>query len=108
MNQLHNQQIFESKMMLQEVGWSETSVNDHHHRHRAPTAPPGGTSAVLHHYSPIRAPRVNGLSFLKTMELLGLFPSKTFEHRLQSCITFLTNPPSNIGYYSNSSTLFAG
>lgn len=29
-------------------------------------------------HSPISAPRMNGVSFLKTMELLGLFPSKTW------------------------------
>lgn len=33
------------------------------------------------HYSPTRAPSTNGLSFLKTMELLGLFPSKTFQRK---------------------------
>lgn len=72
-------------------------------RSGGPTAPPGGAHAVLHHYSPIRAPRVNGLSFLKTMELLGLFPSKTFEHKMETCVTFLTNPSADIGYYSNNS-----
>lgn len=44
---------------------------------------------------------MNGLSFLKTMELLGLFPSKTLERKTENRITFLNNLNADTCYPGN-------
>lgn len=40
---------------------------------------------------------MNGLSFLKTMELLGLFPSKTFERQMEKSLVTNGNNPHHRG-----------
>lgn len=40
---------------------------------------------------PIKAPRMNGVSLVKTMELVGRFPSKTFQERDRGYVSIFTH-----------------